>query len=146
MDIKIKLTDPRAKMPVYASPGAAAADLCALLDEPLTLNPGETAYVSTGVAIELPGPEYVALLYNRSGLATKHGIARINPVGVIDSDYRGDMVSPVINRGDEPYTIQPGERITQMCIMPVIRANFIQTDELSETKRGNSGFGSTGRE
>lgn len=143
--VKIKRTDEQAKMPVYATSGAAAADLFALLNEPVTLQPGETAIIPTGIAIELPGPDYVALLYPRSGLATKHQVTRINPVGVIDSDYRGAMVIPMVNAGTEPYTIQPGERVSQMCIAPVYQAIFEETDTLSETERGSGGFGSTGR-
>ena len=143
--VKIKLADPRAKMPTYATAGAAGADLYAVLDEPLTLNPGDSAVISTGVAMELPGPDYVALLYSRSGLATRHRVMRINPVGVIDSDYRGEMVVPLKNDGTEPYTIQPGERVSQICVMPVYQAAFLQTDELSETERGTAGFGSTGK-
>lgn len=146
INVRVKRLDPRAKLPVYATSGAAAADLFAVLDAPLTLDPGESSIVHTGVALELLNPNRAIFLYNRSGLATKHGLMRVNPVGVIDSDYRGEIVMPLINNGDEPYTIQPGERIAQMCITPIFRAFFVEVDELSETERGTDGFGSTGRQ
>lgn len=143
--IHYKLLDPRAKAPAYATPGAAAADLCALLDAPLTLAPGQRAMVPTGLAIELPGPDCVALIYARSGLAVKHGVTLSNGVGVIDSDYRGELRVGLINQGDAPYTIEPGERIAQLCIAPVYQADFIEAAALSDTGRGAGGFGSTGR-
>lgn len=143
--VKYKLLDPRAKAPAYATAGAAAADLCALLDEPLTLDPMQRALVPTGLAIELPGPECVALVYARSGLSIKHGLTMANGVGVIDSDYRGELRVPMVNLGAEPYTIAPGERIAQLCIAPVWQAAFVQADALNDTDRGAGGFGSTGR-
>ncbi|MBE5037565.1 dUTP diphosphatase [Subdoligranulum sp. DSM 109015] len=143
--VKYKLLDPRAKAPAYATAGAAAADLCALLDEPLTLAPMQRALVPTGLAIELPGPECVALVYARSGLSIKHGLTMANGVGVIDSDYRGELRVPMVNLGTEPYTIAPGERIAQLCIAPVWQAAFVQADALNDTDRGAGGFGSTGR-
>ena len=143
--VKYKLLDPRAKAPAYATAGAAAADLCALLDEPLTLDPMQRALVPTGLAIELPGPECVALVYARSGLSIKHGLTMANGVGVIDSDYRGELRVPMVNLGTEPYTIAPGERIAQLCIAPVWQAAFVQADALNDTDRGAGGFGSTGR-
>ncbi len=143
--VKYKLLDPRAKAPAYATAGAAAADLCALLDEPLTLAPMQRALVPTGLAIELPGPECVALVYARSGLSIKHGLTMANGVGVIDSDYRGELRVPMVNLGSEPYTIAPGERIAQLCIAPVWQAAFVQADALNDTDRGAGGFGSTGR-
>lgn len=143
--VKYKLLDPRAAAPAYATAGAAAADLCALLDEPLTLAPMQRALVPTGLAIELPGPECVALVYARSGLSIKHGLTMANGVGVIDSDYRGELRVPMVNLGAEPYTIAPGERIAQLCIAPVWQAAFVQTDALNDTDRGAGGFGSTGR-
>jgi len=145
LKVNYKLLDPRAKAPVYATPGAAAADLCALLDEPLTLQPGERTMIPTGLAIELPSPACVALLYARSGLAIKHGLTLPNCVGVIDSDYRGEVQVGLINQSNAPYTVQPGERIAQLCIAPVWQAAFTQVDELSDTARGAGGFGSTGR-
>ena len=143
--VKYKLLDPRAKAPAYATAGAAAADLCALLDEPLTLAPGQRTMIPTGLAIELPDAQCVALLYARSGLAIKHGLTLPNCVGVIDSDYRGEVRVGLINLGTEPYTIQPGERIAQLCIAPVWQAAFVQADALNDTDRGAGGFGSTGR-
>ncbi len=143
--VKYKLLDPRAKAPAYATAGAAAADLCALLDEPLTLAPGQRTMIPTGLAIELPDAQCVALLYARSGLAIKHGLTLPNCVGVIDSDYRGEVRVGLINLGTEPYTIQPGERIAQLCIAPVWQAAFVQANDLSDTDRGAGGFGSTGK-
>ena len=113
--VNYKVLDPRAKVPAYATPGSAAADLCAVLDEPLTLAPMERALVPTGLAIELPGAHTVALVYARSGLSIKHGLCMANGVGVIDSDYRGELKVPMVNLGKEPYTIQPGERVAQLC-------------------------------
>lgn len=143
--VKYKLLDPRAKAPAYATAGAAAADLCALLDEPLTLAPMQRALIPTGLAIELPGPECVALVYARSGLSIKHGLTMANGVGVIDSDYRGELRVPMVNLGTEPYTVAPGERIAQLCIAPVWQAAFVQVNDLSDTDRGAGGFGSTGK-
>ena len=135
--VNYKVLDPRAKVPAYATPGSAAADLCAVLDEPLTLAPMERALVPTGLAIELP--------YARSGLSIKHGLCMANGVGVIDSDYRGELKVPMVNLGQEPYTIQPGERVAQLCIAPVYTAAFAPVQELGDTTRGEGGFGSTGK-
>ena len=142
---RFRLTRPGAKAPFYATPGAAAADLCAVLDAPLTLPPMGRAMVPTGLAIQLPGPEYVALVCARSGLAVKHGLALSNGVGVIDSDYRGEIQVGLVNLGSETYTLQPGERLAQLMILPVAQAAFVQADTLDETDRGAGGFGSTGR-
>ena len=143
--VNYKVLDPRAKVPAYATPGAAAADLCAVLDEPLTLAPMQRALVPTGLAIELPGPRAVALGYARSGRSIKHGLCMANGVGVVDSDYRGELKVPMINLGTEAYTIQPGERVAQLCIAPVYTAAFAQAAELGDTQRGAGGFGSTGK-
>ena len=145
MQVKYKLLDPRAKAPAYATPGAAAADLCAVLDAPLTLEPGQRAMVPTGLAIELPGPDCVALVYARSGLAIKQGVTLSNCVGVIDSDYRGEIKVGLVNLGAAPVTLAPGERVAQLCIAPVWQAAFSPAQELSDTDRGAGGFGSTGR-
>lgn len=145
LTVKFTLLDPRAKAPAYATPGAAAADLCALLDQPLTVQPMQRVLVPTGLAIELPGPDCVALVYARSGLSIKHGLCMANGVGVIDSDYRGELRVPTVNLSDVPYTIQPGERIAQLCIAPVYQAAFVQAESLSDTDRGAGGFGSTGK-
>ena len=110
MTVSCKKLDPRATLPAYATPGAAAADLCALLDEPMTVAPMQRVLVPTGLAIELPNAECVALVYARSGLSIKHGLCMANGVGVIVSDYRGELRVPMINLGTEAYTIQPGER------------------------------------
>lgn len=143
--VKIKKLDNRAHIPAYATIGSAAADLCAVLDEPFTLQPKEIALIPTGLAIELPSADYVALIYARSGLAVKQGVTLANCVGVIDSDYRGEIKVALTNLSDESYNIQPGERIAQLCIAPVNQAQFETVDELSDTKRGAGGFGSTGR-
>lgn len=142
--VRYKLLDPRAKAPLYATPGAAAADLCALLDEPLTIAPMQRVLVPTGLAIELPGPDCVALVYARSGLSIKHGLCMVNGVGVIDSDYRGELRVPMVNLSDAPYTVQPGERVAQLCIAPVWQADFVPVETLTDTARGVGGFGSTG--
>ena len=132
--VKYKVLDTRAKVPSYATPGSAAADLCAVLDAPLTLAP-----------IELPGSHSVALVYARSGLSIKHGLCMANGVGVVDSDYRGELKVPMVNLGREAYTIQPGERVAQLCIAPVYTAAFVPAEELGDTQRGEGGFGSTGK-
>ena len=143
--VKYKVLDPRARTPAYATSGSAAADLCAVLDEPLTVQPMQRVLVPTGLAIELPGAHAVALVYARSGLSIKHGICMANGVGVIDSDYRGELRVPMVNLSTESYTIQPGERVAQLCIAPVWQANFAPADELSDSLRGAGGFGSTGK-
>lgn len=146
VEVKYKVLDARAQAPQYATSGAAAADLHAVLDEPLVLQPGQRALVPTGLAIQLPGPETVALVYARSGLSIKHGLCMANGVGVIDSDYRGELKVPMVNLGSEAYAIQPGERVAQLCIAPVYTAAFVPADSLEETDRGAGGFGSTGKQ
>lgn len=143
--VKYKVLDQRAQVPAYATAGAAAADLCAVLDEPLTLQPMQRALVPTGLAIQLPGPQAVALVYARSGLSIKHGLCMANGVGVIDSDYRGELKVPMINLGTQAYTIAPGERVAQLCIAPVYTAAFVAAESLDDTARGAGGFGSTGK-
>ena len=143
--VKYKKMDSRAVVPQYATPGAAAADLCALLDEPLTVAPMQRVLVPTGLAIELPDAGCVALVYARSGLSIKHGLCMANGVGVIDSDYRGELRVPMVNLSDTAYTIQPGERVAQLCIAPVWQASFLPAEDLSDTARGAGGFGSTGK-
>ena len=145
MDLLIKKLDERAIGPKAATGGSAGMDLCALLDEPLTIAPGQRALVPTGLAIALPNADYVALLFARSGLAVKHGITLSNCVGVVDSDYRGEVKVGLINQSDKAYEIAPGERIAQMVIMPVVVPNPVEADELPESDRGAGGFGSTGR-
>ena len=142
--VNYKVLDPRAKVPAYATPGAAAADLCAVLDAPLTLAPMQRALVPTGLAIELPGPHAVALVYARSGLASKRGLAPANKVGVVDCDYRGELMVALHNHSAESQTVEKGERVAQMVITPYFTAEFAEARELSETVRGSGGFGSTG--
>ena len=142
--MKIKKVRENAKVPQRATGGSAGLDLCACIDAPITLNGGETALIPTGVAIALPSAEYGAFVFPRSGIAIKHGIGLLNSVGVIDSDYRGEIMVGVINQISESYTIEPGERIAQMVILPVSQAKFTVTEELDETERGSGGFGSTG--
>ena len=143
--VKYTVLSPLAKVPAYATAGAAAADLCAALEEPLTIAPMQRVLVPTGLAIELPDASCVALVYARSGLSIKHGLCMANGVGVVDSDYRGELKVPMVNLGAEAYTIQPGERVAQLCIAPVYTAAFVQADALDETARGEGGFGSTGK-
>lgn len=143
--VQIKYVSELAKKPFYATDGAAGMDLSAAIAEPVTIKKGELLRVPTGIAIALPNAETVAYLYARSGLATKHGICLSNSVGVIDSDYRGEISVGLINLGPEDYTIAPGERIAQMVFAPVIRAELCEVESLEETRRGAGGFGSTGR-
>ena len=145
MEMKIKKVRENAKVPQRATGGSAGLDLCACIDAPLTLGSGETALIPTGVAIALPTAEYGAFVFPRSGIAIKHGIGLLNSVGVIDSDYRGEIMVGVINQVKESYTIEPGERIAQMVIMPVSTMPVVEVDELDETSRGAGGFGSTGK-
>src|SRR3989338_6237060 len=135
----------KAQLPFYATEGAAGMDLTNVLDEPLTLKPGERAKVPTGLIMVLP-EGYEGQVRPRSGLSAKHGITLTNCVGTVDIDYRGEMCCLMINLGNEPYTIQPGERIAQLVIAPVIQAETELVDKIpEETKRGTGGFGSTGK-
>lgn len=149
MELKIKPLSPKIgteiPIPAYATAGAAGMDLRACLDEPLTLKPGDRVGIPTGFAIALPGPEWVAYIFARSGLGIKNGITLPNCVGVIDSDYRGEIIVALTNLSDTPYTIQPGDRVAQLVISPVVQAQISLVDELDETGRGAGGFGSTGR-
>ncbi len=144
MELKIKKVNENAKIPFRATKGSAGMDLCACIDSPLTLKGGETAVVPTGIAIALPSDEMGAFVFARSGLAIKHGIGLLNSVGVIDSDYRGEIKVGVINQISEPYTIEPGERIAQLVIMPVCPLDPVEVENLDDTARGEGGFGSTG--
>ena len=143
-EVKVKKLYENAKLPVYGTEFSAGADLCACLDAPVTLQPGETRLISVGIAMELPAG-YAGLVYARSGLASKRGLAPANKVGVVDSDYRGEFFVPLHNHGSVPQTIEPGERIAQMIITPYLTASFVESDTLSDTVRGEGGFGSTGR-
>ena len=141
----VKRLDPRVQLPAYQTPGAAAVDLAALLEEPLTVAPRALVSIPTGLAIALPDAGWVALIFARSGLGIKHGIALSNGVGVIDSDYRGEIRVGLTNLSDIPYTIQPGDRIAQLMMVPVARAAVLELEELPDTARGAGGFGSTGK-
>ena len=144
MKLRIKKVRENAKIPTRATEGSAGMDLYACIDEPITLKKGDTAIIPTGIAIGLDNKNLCAFVYARSGLAIKHGIGLLNSVGVIDSDYRGEICVGVINQIDEPYTIEPNERIAQMVIQPVEIPEIIEVDELDDTSRGAGGFGSTG--
>lgn len=143
--LKIKKVRENGKVPQRATSGSAGLDLCAATDSPITLKCGETAIIPTGIAIALPSENYGAFVFARSGLAVKHGIGLLNSVGVIDSDYRGEIMVGVINQIEEEYTIQPGERIAQLVVMPVSVMPAVEAESLDETDRGAGGFGSTGR-
>ena len=144
--IKVNFTklDKNATVPKYGTPFAAGADLYALPKGDITLNPGESAFFHTGIAVEIP-EGYVGLVYARSGIATKRGLAPSNKVGVIDSDYRGEIMVSLHNHSNEPQIIESGERIAQLVITPYITADFCEVDSLSDTERSTSGFGSTGK-
>lgn len=141
--VQIKKLDPKATIPTYGSQYAAGADLYACLEEPVTLAPGETKMIPTGLALEVP-EGYAGLIYARSGLASKKGLAPANKVGVVDADYRGEVMVALHNHSLVPAEVEPGERIAQMVITPFITAAFMEVAELSETVRGAGGFGSTG--
>ena len=143
-DVRIKKLRENAVVPTYGSEFAAGADLYAAVDEPVTIEAGETKLIPTGLAFEIP-EGYAGFVYARSGLASKRNLAPANKVGVIDSDYRGEVMTALHNHGKEPQTIDVGERIAQMVIAPYITADFILSDSLDDTDRGEGGFGSTGR-
>lgn len=142
--IRVKKLDPRAILPTYGSAEAAGADLYACLTEPLTIHPGEVAWITTGIALEIP-KGCAGLVYARSGLACKRGLAPANKVGVIDSDYRGEIKVVLLNHGKEDQVIAHGERIAQFVITPVLTTVYEEVTELDNTERGVSGFGSTGK-
>ncbi len=142
--LKIKKVRENAKIPTRGTVGSAGLDLYACIDEPITLNKGDTYVIPTGIAIGLGDPSLCAFVYARSGLAIKHGIGLLNSVGVIDSDYRGEICVGVIKQTEEPYTIQPFERIAQLVIKRVEMPTPVEVAELDETDRGAGGFGSTG--
>lgn len=142
--ISVKKLHPMAKLPVYGSTEAAGADLHACLEEAVTVMPGETAWIPTGIALEVP-KGCAGLVYARSGMAAKRGLAPANKVGVIDSDYRGEIKVVLLNHSKEPQVIEPGERIAQFVITPVLTPEYVLVEELSDTERGVGGFGSTGK-
>ena len=143
MKVNIKKLNPNAIIPTYGSPYSAGADLYACIDNEITIEAGQTVLVKTGLAMELE-IGYVALIYARSGLASKRGLAPANKVGVVDCDYRGEIMVALHNHSDKPQVVAPQERIAQMVIAPYITAEFNETDTLSDTVRGEGGFGSTG--
>lgn len=143
MEIRIKKLNDTAILPTYGSAYAAGADLYALPDPDVTIEPGQTVLIHTGIALELP-IGYAGLIYARSGLASKKGLAPANKVGVIDCDYRGEVMVALHNHGTVSQTVSGGERIAQLVITPYITASFVEADELSDTARGAGGFGSTG--
>ena len=144
MTIKIKKVKDNAKIPKRATNGSAGMDLYACITEKITVEPQKIAVIPTGIAIELPNPSVAAFVYARSGLGIKHGICLANGVGVIDSDYRGEICVGLCNVSDKPYTVEPFERVAQMVIAPVIVPTVTEVSELSDTERGEGGFGSTG--
>lgn len=147
MNIDLKIVDPRMAehLPRYATAGSAGLDLRACLDAPLCMQPGAAALIGTGLAIHVADPGYAAMVLPRSGLGHRHGIVLGNLVGLIDSDYQGELRISCWNRSSEPYTIEPMERIAQLVIVPVVRAAFRVVDAFDTSERGAGGFGSTGR-
>ena len=144
VDVNIKKLKENATIPTYGTEYAAGADLYACIEEELTIEPGETKFIGTGIALEIP-EGYAGLVYARSGLSCKKGLAPANKVGVVDADYRGEITVALHNHSLKPKTIAPNERIAQMVIAPFLAASFHEVDELSDTVRGAGGFGSTGK-
>jgi dUTP pyrophosphatase len=144
--VDVRILDPRLKStpPHYATPGSAGLDLRACIEAPLTLRPGETHLVPTGMAIHLADPGLAAMILPRSGLGHKHGIVLGNLVGLIDSDYQGEIFVSTWNRGDEPFTLNPLDRLAQLVVVPVVQVSFNVVDEFEQSHRGEGGFGSTG--
>ncbi|MCK9517052.1 MAG: dUTP diphosphatase [Ottowia sp.] len=146
MEIDVRILDERVRqqMPAYATPGSAGLDLRACLDAPLALAPGANLLLGTGLAIHLADPGFAALILPRSGLGHKHGIVLGNLVGLIDSDYQGELMVSAWNRGSKPYVVAPMERIAQLVIVPVVQARFNLVDSFAPSARGGGGYGSTG--
>jgi dUTP pyrophosphatase len=146
--IDIKILDPRMKdlLPAYATPGSAGLDLRACVDAPLTLEPGQTVLVPTGLAIHVADPGYAAMILPRSGLGHKNGIVLGNLVGLIDSDYQGQLMVSTWNRGHQAFTLQPLDRLAQLVIVPVLQVGFNVVEEFASSERGAGGFGSTGKQ
>lgn len=142
--IRVKKLRPGATLPAYGSLGAAGADLTACLEESVTIGPRQTAFIPTGIALEVP-ENYAGLVYARSGMACKQGLAPANKVGVIDSDYRGEILVALHNHGSQARTVEPGQRIAQLLITPVLTPAYEEAAELSDTARDAGGFGSTGK-
>src|SRR5688572_1779046 len=148
--LKIKIIDPRLgrefPLPQYATAGSAGVDLRACLDAPLVLEPGRTELIPTGMAIHLDDPRLAAVILPRSGLGHKHGVVLGNLVGLVDSDYQGQVMVSCWNRGREPFTMQPGERMAQLVVVPVVQVKFEVVGEFEESRRGAGGFGHSGRQ
>lgn len=148
--IELKILDPRIgteyPLPTYATPGSAGLDLRALLDEPLTLKSGQTELIPTGIAIHIGDANLCATILPRSGMGHKHGIVLGNLVGLIDSDYQGQLMVSTWNRGQADFTIQPGDRIAQLVFMPVVQAEFSLVTDFDQSERGEGGFGHSGRQ
>ena len=146
-NIAVKILDPRMKeqMPAYATPGSAGLDLRACIDAPLVIQPGETHLVPTGLSIHIGDPGYAAMILPRSGMGHKHGIVLGNLVGLIDSDYQGQLMVSTWNRGQAEFTLQPMERLAQLVIVPVLQVGFEVVEEFTDSQRGAGGFGSTGK-
>ncbi|QUM83027.1 MULTISPECIES: dUTP diphosphatase [unclassified Moritella] len=148
--IEVKILNPRVgkefPLPSYATPGSAGLDLRACLEQPLTVNPGETHLIPTGIAIHIADPTMAATILPRSGLGHKHGIVLGNLVGLIDSDYQGELMISCWNRGQDSFSIQPGDRIAQMMIVPVIQAQLTIVEEFDSSERGEGGFGHSGKQ
>ncbi len=145
IEVSIKKLRDNVSLPFYATEGSAGMDLRADIDASVILKKGEISLIPTGIAISIPSKDYGAFIFARSGLASKHGICLANSVGVIDSDYRGEIKCALINLGSEDFVIENGERIAQMVFMPVAQAKLSETNSLDETERGAGGFGSTGK-
>ncbi len=145
LQVKLQKLRPNAVIPAYATPGSAAVDLCAALEADVEIPPRERRAIPTGLAMDPGRDDVVALVYARSGLGCKHGIVPANCVGVVDSDYRGEILVCLQNNSDVPYTVRPGDRIAQLLFTPVCHASFTVEDSLSATERGQGGFGSTGK-
>ncbi len=147
MNLDLKILDARMRdyLPAYATPGSAGLDLRACIDAPMTLEPGQTVLVPTGLAIHVGDPGYAALILPRSGLGHKHGIVLGNLVGLIDSDYQGELMISTWNRGETTFALNPMERLAQLVIVPVVQAKFNIVDEFAPSERGAGGFGSTGK-
>lgn len=144
MELKIKKLNNNAIIPLRATTGSAGMDLHACIDEPITIEPFERALIPTGIATELPSNEYAIFLFARSGLGIKHGIALANGVGVVDSDYRGEICVGLQNSSNTSFTVNPNNRIAQMVVMPVCSPEIVTVDRLDKTERNSGGFGSTG--
>lgn len=149
MKVQLKVLDSRLgnewPLPTYATAGSAGLDLRACLDEAIQIEPGQTVLVKTGMAIYIEDPQFAGLILPRSGLGHKHGIVLGNLVGLIDSDYQGELMVSVWNRGQQTFTLEPGERLAQYVLVPVVQAEFEQVDEFVATARGAGGFGHTGK-